>query len=80
LVTTVVANPSEGLSFSVVAMTLVVLSFVLPVMAVLTSMPGGLISGAIIAFGMLQAWRMTASPQLQISGPYRIGSAPSSTA
>ena len=36
-------------------------------------MPGGLITAAIIGFGMHQAWRMTAAPQLTITGPYRVG-------
>jgi hypothetical protein len=47
-------------------------SLALPVLAVVSSLPGGLISAAIIAFGMLQAWRMTGALALQISGPYRI--------
>jgi hypothetical protein len=53
---------------------LLVFSLALPVLAVAGSMPGGLISAAIIAFGMHQAWRMTAAPQVQITGPYRIAS------
>ena len=63
-----------GLLFTLAV--LVVLSLALPVMIILGSMPGGLISGAIIAFGMHQAWRMTGAPPLVISGPYRIGTAP----
>ena len=51
-------------------------SFALPVLAVVSSLPGGLISAAIIAFGMQQAWQMTAAPQPQITGPYRIGAGP----
>jgi hypothetical protein len=51
-------------------------SLALPVLAVISSLPGGLISGAIIAFGMMQAWRMTGVPPLQISGPYQIAAAP----
>jgi hypothetical protein len=51
-------------------------SLALPVLTVLGSMPSGLISAAIIAFGMHQAWQMTGVPQLQISGPYRIGAGP----
>jgi hypothetical protein len=39
---------------------------------VIGSLPGGLLSAAIIAFGMLQAWRMTGAPQLVVTGPYRI--------
>jgi hypothetical protein len=37
------------------------------------SMPGGVLSAAIIGFGMLQAWKMTAAPAVVVSGPYRIG-------
>jgi|SRR5687767_8221270 len=45
----------------------------LPVIVVFSSLPGGLISAAIIVFGMLQAWRMTMAPVLNVSGPYRVG-------
>ena len=55
---------------------LVGLTFALPVMVVTSSLPGGLISAFIIAIGMQQAWRMTAAPQPQITGPYRIGAGP----
>ena len=55
---------------------LVGFSFALPMLVVIGSLPGGLISGAIIAFGMQQAWRMTGAPELTISGPYRVGTAP----
>src|SRR5262245_41350669 len=48
---------------------------VLPVLIVAGSMPSGLITAAIIYFGIRQAMRMTARPVLQISGPFRIGSA-----
>ena len=51
------------------------LSLALPVLSVIGSLPGGLLSGAIIAFGMQQAWKMTGAPSLQISGPYRIATA-----
>lgn len=54
------------------------LSFALPVLTVISSLPGGLISAAIIAFGMQQAWRMTGAPQFVISGPYRIARAAAS--
>jgi hypothetical protein len=52
--------------------------FALPVLIVASSLPGSLISAAIIAFGMQQAWRMTAAPQIVITGPYRISAAGSS--
>ena len=48
------------------------LSFALPVLSVFSSLPGGLISAAIIAFGMQQAWRMTGAPHVVITGPFRI--------
>jgi hypothetical protein len=51
----------------------------LPVLMVFGSLPSGLISAAIIFFGMRQAWVMTGVPSLRISGPYRVGSAPAST-
>jgi hypothetical protein len=51
----------------------------LPVLMVIGSLPSGLISAAIIFFGMRQAWVMTGAPALQISGPYRVGSAPAPT-
>ncbi len=47
-------------------------SLALPVLSVVSSMPGGLISAAIIAFGMHQAWQMTGAPAMAISGPYRL--------
>ena len=55
---------------------LVGISFALPVLTVVSSLPGGLISAAIIAFGMMQAWRMTGAPHVVITGPYRIGAGP----
>jgi hypothetical protein len=50
-------------------------SFALPVLVIVGSLPGGLLSAAIIGFGMHQAWRMTAAPQLTITGPFRVGTA-----
>jgi hypothetical protein len=50
--------------------------FVLPVLVIAGSLPSGLISAAIIFFGMQQAWKMTGRPALQITGPYRVGVAP----
>jgi hypothetical protein len=54
------------------------LTWALPVLSVVSSMPGGLISAAIILFGMQQAWRMTAAPTLVITGPFRIAPRPAS--
>jgi hypothetical protein len=53
----------------------IVFSFALPVLVVFNSLPGGLLSAAIIGFGMHQAWRMTAAPHLTITGPFRVGTA-----
>ena len=44
----------------------------LPVLTVISSLPGGLISAAIIGFGMRQAWRMTAAPVIDVMGPYQV--------
>jgi len=44
----------------------------LPVIIVFGSLPSGLISGAIIFFGMQKAWAMTGVPRLRIEGPYRV--------
>jgi hypothetical protein len=52
----------------------------LPVITVFGTLPSGLISAAIIFFGMRQAWVMTGVSSLRISGPYRVGSDPAPTA
>jgi len=67
------APVEEDLSLTRLIATLVGLSVALPVLVVFGSLPGGLITAAIIGFGMHQAWRMTGVPQLAISGPYRVG-------
>ena len=56
----------------------VVLAFcaALPVLSVIGSFPSGLISAAIIGFGMRQAWRMTAAPPIEVTGPYKLGAPP----
>ncbi|HEU5174371.1 MAG TPA: hypothetical protein VFT96_06435 [Gemmatimonadaceae bacterium] len=53
----------------------IVLGFVLvlPLLVVFGTMPTGLISAAIIGFGMHQAWRMTGADTLVVSGPYAVG-------
>lgn len=68
--------PEDALSVPVALAALVGLSLALPLMMVVGSLPGGLVSAAIIAFGMHQAWQMTAAPQPTISGPYRVGAGP----
>jgi hypothetical protein len=57
---------------------ILLLTFVLPVLMVVGSLPSGLISAIIIFIGLRQAWRMTAAPVLSVSGPYKVGAGPSS--
>ena len=52
----------------------------LPIVVILGSMPSGLISALIIGIGMHQAWNMTRALQLTITGPFKVGSARSSSA
>jgi len=47
-------------------------AFALPVLAILGSLPGGLISAAIIGFGMMQAWQLTGAPKLVFEGPFKL--------
>lgn len=70
-----------GLSYLFVAMkagavltgvSAIVLVLALPVMDVLASMPGGLLTAVIIGFGLRQAWRMTAAPNLAFTGPLKV--------
>ena len=51
---------------------LVFVALALPVMVIVGSMPSGLISALIIGFGIRQAWRMTAAPDLTFVGPLRV--------
>ena len=46
---------------------------VLPVFAVLSSLPSGILTAVIVGFGMVQAWKMTAATVHTVSGPYRVG-------
>ena len=57
---------------------LAVLFLGLPIIAIIYSMPSGLITALIIGFGLRQAWRMTAGIPLEMTGPYRVASAPTS--
>jgi hypothetical protein len=54
---------------------LVGLCAALPILSIVSSMPGGLLSALIMFFGLQQAWKMTAAPKFVVSGPYRISSA-----
>jgi hypothetical protein len=64
--------PVTGGGFALGLVQLLAFTLVLPVLVIAGSMPGGLISAAIIVFGMLQAWKMTAAPAVTVSGPYRM--------
>jgi ABC-type uncharacterized transport system permease subunit len=44
-------------------------------MIVWGSLPFGLISAFIIFIGLRQSWKMTAAPQIQVLGPFRVGGA-----
>jgi hypothetical protein len=63
----------DGTTAAVALLMLCGLVVSLPVLVVFGSLPSGLISGLIIFFGMQQAWKMTATPALAITGPYRVG-------
>jgi hypothetical protein len=57
---------------------LVLFVTILPIVAIIGSMPAGLISALIIGIGMLRAWRMTADTGSDagvtvIAGPFRVG-------
>ena len=66
------ATDGEVVSFPLAAAYLFAFIFMLPVLVIFSSLPGGLISAAIIGFGMHQAWRMTALPEFTITGPFRV--------
>ena len=71
------AAPSEGgdESFALSLVFFALFCLALPVLVIADSFPSGLISAAIIAFGMQQAWRMTGKHALTVTGPYRVGAA-----
>lgn len=49
------------------------LAMLLPYYVVVGSFPSGIISAAIIGFGMHQAWQLTAEARLTFEGPFRVG-------
>lgn len=65
--------PSSARAFGTGVAVLFGFAFVLPMIAVLGSLPGGLLTGIIIFVGLRQAWRMTAPRAVSTSGPYRVG-------
>jgi len=69
------ATASDSPSFVKALALLILLVLALPVMVVIGSMPSGLLSALIIGFGIRQAWRMTAAPDLSFHGPLRVAPA-----
>jgi len=67
------AKPVGAKAIAVLIGFMVIFIFTLPVTVIAGTMPSGLISALIIFFGMQQAWRMTAAPKLQITGPHKVG-------
>lgn len=55
------------------AITLAIFTVALPVVAIIGSLPGGLLSALIIGFGMMQAWQLTGTPRIAFQGPFRVG-------
>lgn len=52
---------------------MLVFVFALPIMSIISSFPGGLLSALIIGIGLYQAWSMTGRPKLAVAGPYKVG-------
>ena len=73
------SSPAPRPGIGRVILVIAFITFSLPIFVVMGSMPGGILSAAIIGFGMRQAWVMTARPEFQISGPYRIGGSVAAT-
>jgi hypothetical protein len=70
------AEPVSAKTFVAAIGIMLLLVFALPVTAIVGTMPSGLISALIIFFGLRQAWRMTGAPELNITGPYKVGVGP----
>ena len=50
---------------------LLAVTFTLPVVATVSEMPAGLLTAAIVIFGLLQAWRLTAAARpVTVAGPF----------
>ncbi|MFN0099376.1 MAG: hypothetical protein ACKVS7_11920 [Gemmatimonadaceae bacterium] len=71
-----VAGAAES-GISVVGLLIMaVVGLATPILVVLESMPGGLISALIIGFGMMQAWKMLEPTPIQVEGPFKVSGAP----
>jgi hypothetical protein len=69
------AEPTRSDAFLALGVMLL-FCFALPVVAVVGSLPSGLITAFIIFIGMRQAWRMTAALPIEVTGPYKLGAHP----
>jgi hypothetical protein len=67
-------HPRNDDSIALGVLVLLAAPFFLPVVAVVGSLPMGVLTAIIIAVGLRQAWRMTAPTDVAISGPFRVGS------
>ena len=63
-------DPSGNLLLGIA--TILYLAFALPILIIVGSMPSGLLSAAIIGFGIMQAWKMTAELNLAFAGPLKV--------
>jgi hypothetical protein len=70
------ATPARNMGMLLGFGAFIMLVFALPVMAIMNSLPSGLISALIIGFGMFQAWQMTARTAAEVTGPYKVGAGP----
>jgi hypothetical protein len=52
---------------------LLLMTMALPVLIVVSSFPGGLLSALIIGIGLQQAWTIPRLVEAEISGPYKVG-------
>jgi hypothetical protein len=75
-------DPAPPARSALIRILVLVAGFVvaLPVIVIIGGLPSSLLSAAIIFFGMRQAWRMTGTPRLAITGPYRVGAPPAPAA
>ena len=74
--TATAASAPTGAGTTALALLIVLgLVLALPVMAVVGSMPSGILSAIIIGVGLRQAWRMTASTGIAITGPFKVAGA-----
>jgi hypothetical protein len=55
--------------------TLLGLTLGLPIIVGFSNLPGSALGLVIIGIGLMQAWRMNRKPELEIQGPFQIGSA-----